>query len=128
MRHWLIYLNILIPSLLLLMFREHRTWDVVSATIVAPGLLLFLNAVFLFARLESSVLRSCAFMLGGLFLPLLIGYGYSAARARTWVPVDAEALWITQALGKYYIGWVVVLFVIFHVGRLVISFLSQHKT
>lgn len=127
MRHWLIYSNLVIPLAMLFLFRSHPTLSIINPTLVIPGMLLVLNCTLFFAKVEASGFKACTFMLVGLLLPVFVGYLYSAAKARAWVLPDAEAMWITEALVKYYVGWAIALFVILQAGRFFAHFFVRSK-
>lgn len=125
MKGWLIYLNFVIPWLPL--FVPKGTIQIVTLTVAVPVGLLVFNCVLFFSRIETSILRACTFMLAGLLLPMLIHYVRLAMKGKTWFPLDAEALWIIEALVKYYVGLTIGLFLITQVGRLLI-YLFRRKS
>lgn len=106
MHRRLVYLNIVIPVLLPIVWKllpeGMTTAGILTMGIGLPAILIVLNFLLYFRGLETAVSKLFLFMLIGLLGGVGVNYCLAALSVQGFSNVDAETLWILQALVKYY--------------------------
>ncbi len=113
----LIYLNFLVPLLAFLIPQKQYTLGIISGTLVIPIALFILNLTLFLMKVETSILRCCIYMLGGLSFPMLVDYFWLAARTRAIPNLDAESTFLSKSIFIHHLAITFVLFVVLQVIR-----------
>ena len=110
MKKRLVYLNLLIP-LVLLFLRGRYASAVIGMIVVIPGLLALLNLFLYLTGVERSWGKCCTFMLVGLLMPLGISYITWGISVGTLFEPDAETLAIMSEIVGYYLTFTAIAYV-----------------